>query len=112
MSEHEAYAKLYNTKVWKANRRQQLEREPLCYLCLMLGKTVAATVANHKVPHKGDWELFADPDNLESVCKLHHDALIQKQERRGYVVGSDCDGRPRDPDHPWNVARRQTGGAS
>jgi hypothetical protein len=40
--------------------------------------------------------LFFDLDN-----KSDHDALIQKEEARGYTLSSDR-GRPIDPEHPWN----------
>lgn len=59
-------------------------------------------VVNHKVPHKGDRELFFDLDNLETVCKEIHDSLIRKEELNGHTVGSDRNGRPLDPAHPWN----------
>lgn len=59
-------------------------------------------MVNHRKPHKGDWSLFIDPDNHESVCKDHHDTLIQREEARGHVIGCDADGRPVDPSHPWN----------
>lgn len=59
-------------------------------------------MVNHKTPHKGDPALFFDVDNTESVCKQDHDALIQREEARGYTIGSDISGRPVDPLHPWN----------
>lgn len=98
----EAYAHYYQTKAWKVLRARQLSREPLCRLCLELGHIVEATVVNHKKPHKGDWGLFCDEANHESVCQQHHDNLIRKQELRGHLIGSDANGRPRDPNHPWN----------
>lgn len=42
---------------------------------------VQATVANHKIPHKGDEQLFWYGE-LESVCKPCHDGHIQSSERR------------------------------
>lgn len=61
-----------------------------------------AAVVNHIKPHKGDPELFFDLENTESVCKADHDTLIQREEARGYTIGSGLDGRPVDPRHPWN----------
>ena len=61
-----------------------------------------AAVVNHKVPHRGNPELFFDIENTESVCKTDHDALIQREEKRGYTIGCDADGKPVDPLHPWN----------
>ncbi|MNR64413.1 hypothetical protein D3C85_1870530 [compost metagenome] len=61
-----------------------------------------ANVVNHRVKHLGDWVLFIDPENHESVCQQHHDGLIRREEARGYEIGSDIDGRPLASDHPWN----------
>ena len=97
-----AYRSWYNRKEWKAARRAQLSRQPLCERCLQAGHITAATVVNHRKPHKGNWSLFIDPDNHESVCAPHHDTLIQREEARGYTIGSDISGRPLDPGHPWN----------
>lgn len=63
---------------------------------------VAATVANHKIPHKGDESLFFDRNNLESTCKTCHDGPIQSEERRGYSSEIGGDGWPVDPKHPSN----------
>jgi 5-methylcytosine-specific restriction protein A len=64
--------------------------------------TPRAAVAHHKMKHRGDPKLCFDLENVETVCKRDHDTLIQKEEARGYVVGSDINGRPLDPQHPWN----------
>jgi 5-methylcytosine-specific restriction protein A len=98
----------YNLAIWRGDgglRNKQLDHEPLCERCRALGIVTPATVVNHRRPHRGDWSLFIDPANHESVCKDHHDGLIQREEARGHVIGTDIDGRPVDPDHPWNWGR-------
>ncbi len=90
--EAEAYRRLYKTAAWQKARKAQLQREPLCRYCKDEGKIVAATVCNHKVPHKGNWQLFIDPKNHESSCAPHHDSLIQSYERTGRMkpaIGPD-----------------------
>lgn len=82
-----------------------MAKQPLCERHLAKGKVVPADTVHHKVPHKGDRTLFADPENLESTCAECHDGLIKAEEIRGHVIGSDANGRPLDPDHPWNRAR-------
>ncbi|MGX9574302.1 hypothetical protein [Mesorhizobium sp. f-mel] len=57
---------------------------------------------NHKIPHKGDKRLFFDLNNTESVCQTCHSNLVQKEEARGYTIGSDINGRPIDTSRPWN----------
>jgi 5-methylcytosine-specific restriction protein A len=80
---------------------QQLRKQPLCERCLKEGKIVPATVAHHIKPHKGNEQLFFDPDNLASSCKPCHDGIEQSIERLGYEKGCDVEGRPLDPCHPW-----------
>lgn len=97
------YRRLYNTKAWKEARKAQLSRQPLCELCEETNRTVPASVVNHKKPHKGDWSLFIDPANHQSVCKPCHDGAIQSFERTGDMRGCDESGAPLDPNHPWNL---------
>ena len=107
----EAYRHLYRDKRWRGPhgvRLQALGRD--LYTCQRCGCLLLegnrhhprAAVVNHKTPHRGDPALFFDLDNTESVCKQDHDALIQREEARGYTIGSDINGRPVDPLHPWN----------
>lgn len=110
-AEAEAYRKLYKDPRWcgpNGIRQQALVRD--LYTCKRCGCLLVtgnrhhprAAVVNHKTPHKGDEALFFDLENTESVCKADHDALIQREEARGYTIGCDVDGRPLAPDHPWN----------
>jgi hypothetical protein len=49
-------------------------------------------------------KLFLDPSNIISICKQCHDMAAQRASHRGYISGHDEDGRPLDPNHPWNRA--------
>ncbi|WP_291376383.1 hypothetical protein [Devosia sp.] len=40
-----------------------------------------AAVVHHKVPHKGDEQLFWDISNLEAVSKEWHDSEGQREDR-------------------------------
>ena len=78
---------LYKTRTWKTLRLQILTRDNYtcqrCGVALTQGRTRPTdAVVNHIKPHKGDEVLFADPLNLEAVCKRCHDSLIQSEERR------------------------------
>ncbi len=110
-SEAQQYRRLYSDKRWcgpNGIRQQSLVRDlytcQRCKCLLIAGNRhhPRAAVVNHKTPHKGNEALFFDLENTESVCKSCHDTLIQKEEARGYVIGSDINGQPLDPDHPWN----------
>ena len=83
-------------------RRQHLRIEPLCRMCDQEGRTTAANTVDHIRPHNGDWSLFVDPSNLQSLCHLHHSASKQRLERRGFDVAVDDRGFPIDPRHPAN----------
>jgi 5-methylcytosine-specific restriction protein A len=100
---------LYDLKEWTALRKHQLNTSPLCHYCTTAGKITPATVVDHIVPHKGNKDLFRDPDNLQSLCKLCHDSAKAKEEIEGAPIGCDASGVPNDPQHHWNVGRGRGG---
>lgn len=94
--------RLYRTKAWYTLRSRQLKIQPLCALCAEIGITTPATIVDHIKPHRGDTQLFYDPNNLQSLCKHCHDCHKQRFERRGFMKGGDVKGFPIDPDHHWS----------
>ena len=90
--EAQAYRKLYKTAEWARRRADQLAREPLCWMCSAQGVVRVATIADHKTPHRGDPVAFQGP--LRSLCKVHHDATKQREEKRGTSIGVDVHGYP------------------
>ncbi|MDO5765010.1 MAG: HNH endonuclease signature motif containing protein [Elusimicrobiales bacterium] len=76
----------YLLPIWKNDLRPaQLTREPFCRECAKEGIRTYATVVDHIRPFRGDWALFVNPANHQSLCKHHHDqktALEQAAERR------------------------------
>jgi 5-methylcytosine-specific restriction endonuclease McrA len=93
----------YDSK-WERARLHFLAEHPLCRMCEQHGKVVPASVVDHVIPHRGDAKLFWSRSNWQPLCETHHNSTKQKQERTGGVIGSDLDGRPLDPNHPWNRA--------
>lgn len=93
---------LYNSKVWRDLRRVHLARHPLCAWCLKQGRLVAGNTVHHKIPHRGDWTLFNDSNNLETLCARCHSADAQQSEVIGYSSTVGDDGWPVDPKHPQN----------
>ena len=78
----------YRTKRWRALRLEVLKRDG--WQCratgvMLIGKYPAdnSAVVDHKVPHRGDPELFWNIDNLQAVAKGWHDRDKQSMERRG-----------------------------
>lgn len=92
---------LYGRK-WRKLRQAFLKTNPLCNYCLEQDKVVAATVVDHITPHKGNIELFYDCNNLQSLCKAHHDKDKQLEELGKYSTECGRDGMPVSPNHPWN----------
>ena len=76
----------YALPIWTQRLRpNQLAREPFCRACAQDGKRTRAEVVDHIRPHRGDWDLFTDETNLQSLCKFHHDqktAIEQARDRR------------------------------
>lgn len=103
-AESAQYRPLYATARWKRIREHQRKIEPLCRMCLAVGRVTPMAVCDHIDPKsKKDPEgFFAGP--FQSLCQPHHDSTKAREEARGYVIGCDVAGRPLDPEHPWNKA--------
>ena len=65
---------------WQQYRIRFLVQHPLCVMCEAEGRTTAATVVDHIVPHRGDDKLFWDANNHQALCKPHHDGAKQREE--------------------------------
>ena len=86
---------------WQKARATFLMRHPLCCYCQALGRVTAATVVDHKVPHRGDQALFWDTANWQSLCANCHSSAKQQAEKSGIVSGCDTSGIPIDSGHHW-----------
>lgn len=53
---------------WRKARETYLASHPLCAECLRRGRTTAARVVDHVVPHRGDQALFWDTANWQALC--------------------------------------------
>jgi 5-methylcytosine-specific restriction protein A len=85
------HAKLYNSHRWRAIRRSQLDKEPLCRMCAKSDRITSATVCDHIEPHRGDpARFYAGP--FQSLCAPCHSGEKQAQEKSGVVrqqIGAD-----------------------
>ena len=89
------YHKWYGLARWKKVRRRQLAKEPICVMCKAEGFIKPATVCDHVIEHKGDPILFWDEENLQSLCKRHHDSDKQSFEKGGSPkIRVDANGWP------------------
>lgn len=104
--EAQAYRHLYKTAAWQRQRWAILVRDQFtCQSCGRLEGKTSQLVADHKTPHRGDLDLFWSEANLWTLCKPCHDSAKQSEERTGLIKGS-INGRPKDPNHPWNKSDR------
>lgn len=56
------------TAAWREQSTLYLRRHPVCVVC-----GGVATVVDHRAPHKGDYNVFWDRTNWQSMCKPDHD---------------------------------------
>lgn len=89
---------LYGRRAWRRLRNQQLKQEPLCRMCKEAGFDTPAEVADHIIPHKGDWFLFHDISNLQSLCSACHNSVKQRMDA-GFLHTTGRDGWPLEGDH-------------
>lgn len=59
-----------------------LRRNPLCVECEKQGRLVPATVVDHVIPHKGDYEKFWNESNWQALCKSCHDRKTAREDGR------------------------------
>lgn len=77
--------RLYWTQRWRRLAKAQLAEHPLCIRCEEVGIVTAASICDHRTPHRGDVGLFWSGP-FDSLCKPCHDSAKQREEaaaRRG-----------------------------
>jgi 5-methylcytosine-specific restriction enzyme A len=79
------------TRAWEKARAVYLRAHPLCADCQKHGQLTPAHVVDHKVPHRGDQDLFWNEDNWQSLCSNCHSSHKQAAEC-GHVRGVGVDG--------------------
>ena len=86
--EAQSWRWMYRTGKWLDELRpEQLLREPFCRECARQyppsdpRHRTPATVVDHIIPHRGEWDVFIDPDDLQSLCKRHHDIKTAQEQR-------------------------------
>lgn len=67
---------------WRRARKLFLAEHPLCIECEATGRVEAATVVDHRIPHKGDQVRFWDVSNWQPLCQPHHDRKTATQDGR------------------------------
>jgi len=57
-----------------------LADHPLCAECRRQGRTTAADVVDHVIPHRGNEDRFWNVRNWQALCKSCHDAKTLRGE--------------------------------
>jgi 5-methylcytosine-specific restriction enzyme A len=79
---HDEARQWYFSPRWRRASKAYLDEHPLCEPCLKLGIEHAAQVVDHKMPHKGNYDLFWDESNWQSMAKRCHDLKTAKEDGR------------------------------
>lgn len=77
--------RMYHSKFWRVARKMHIQENPMCVHCNRANITRAATDVDHITPHEGNYKLFTDPNNLQSLCKSCHGKKTIK-ERMGKMT--------------------------
>ena len=67
---------------WRKARATYLRQHPLCVECEKAGRTTAATVVDHRIPHRGDPVLFWDVNNWQALCAECHNRKTAREDGR------------------------------
>ena len=105
MKRSQNYRDWYQLGRWRKRADFQKREHPLCGLCLAKGLVVRAVIADHVVPHRGNWNEFW-LGALQSLCRNCHESGKKFQELRGFRSDIGEDGFPIDPKHPVYRARK------
>ena len=71
---------LYHTAEWKQLRKQKLTETPFCEIC-GISKEYTILEIHHKIPPRGNPELFYSFQNLMCVCKSCHQKITADEIR-------------------------------
>ena len=100
----------YGTARWRRLRKMQLQMYPLCEACLPTPKP-ANHVDHRKAINHGGEPFPPIGIGLASLCASCHSQKTARGSEHGSVrtdrplqprKGCDINGRPLDPNHPWN----------
>ena len=73
--------RFYQSRRWQKLRARQLQRQPLCVLCLDAGKVTEGKVADHVLERKERPDLQWTLSNLRTLCMPCHNRRHHGRER-------------------------------
>ena len=69
---------------WRALRTAHFARDPWCTRCRAEGRQVPAAILHHVIEHRGNEALRLDPNNIEGLCRSHHQLEHARRGLPGY----------------------------
>jgi 5-methylcytosine-specific restriction protein A len=69
---------LYKTSQWRTLRKKILKEQPYCFYC-GIAHNESRLEVHHRIPPRGNEQLFFNEDNLISICPACH-RVITNQE--------------------------------
>jgi len=73
---------MYKDPRYQKARTRYLQRHPLCVECEEIGQIVPATILDHIIDHKGDYDLFWDESNWQGLCESDHNSKTAKTNNK------------------------------
>lgn len=68
------------TYKWQQASKRYLATHPLCVECERQNIIEQATEVDHITPHRGDMQLFWDPENWQGLCHLCHSRKTARED--------------------------------
>lgn len=65
------------TRQWNNYSKRFLTVNPWCVECEKQGHMTPSTQTDHKIPHRGNQQLFWDPNNHQALCASCHSKKTQ-----------------------------------
>jgi hypothetical protein len=106
MERPSARARGYTSK-WDKASLAFLAVHPLCRGCEAVGRTEAATLTDHVVPHRGDMARFWDRAWWQASCEWHHNVVKKILEAMFDAGTIGCDDLWLDSATAVAIARRE-----
>lgn len=72
---------IHSTRWRKASNKHKAEH-PLCVECEKRGKVTPTYLTDHIIPHNGNYDLFWDQSNWQSLCNACHEMKHQADRFR------------------------------
>jgi 5-methylcytosine-specific restriction enzyme A len=73
--------KMGYTYQWQQARKRFLMEHPFCECEQCKGKAVRSEVVDHKVPHRGNYDLFWDEANWQALAVKCHNRKTAKYDK-------------------------------